>query len=70
MTIDGPDPYKDALRLQARLKALKALLELQRWQVEVLNNRLYSSEPGGVAARRLLTLKREEETNGSRPIKP
>jgi hypothetical protein len=40
---------------------LKALLELQRWQIEVLNGRLYSSEPGGVAARRLLDLKRSDD---------
>ncbi len=60
MTTGGPDPLKDALDLQARVRALKALLELQRWQVEVLNNRLYSSTPGGVAARRLLGLKRSE----------
>jgi hypothetical protein len=40
---------------------LQALLELQRWQIEVLNKRLYSPEPGGVAARRLLALKRSEK---------
>jgi hypothetical protein len=39
---------------------LQSLLELQRWQIEVLNNRLYSSEPGSIAARRLLSLKRSE----------
>jgi hypothetical protein len=60
MTTSGPDPLQDALDLQARVRALKALLELQRWQVEVLNDRLYSSAPGGVAARRLLALKRGE----------
>ena len=60
MTTGGPDPLKDALVLQARVRGLQALLELQRWQIEVLNNRLYSSEPGGVAARRLLDLKRSE----------
>ncbi|QRM28660.1 hypothetical protein [Microvirga sp. VF16] len=60
MTTSGPDPLKDALVLQARVRGLQALLELQRWQIEVLNNRLYSSEPGGVAARRLLDLKRSE----------
>jgi hypothetical protein len=60
MSTGGPDPLQDALDLQARVRALKALLELQRWQVEVLNNRLYSSAPGGVAARRLLALKRSE----------
>lgn len=60
MTTGGPDPLKDALALQARVRGLQALLELQRWQIEVLNNRLYSSEPGGVAARRLLDLKRRE----------
>ncbi len=61
MTADGPDPLKDALHLHARIRGLKALLELQRWQIEVLNGRLYSSEPGGVAARRLLDLKRSDD---------
>ncbi|WP_162820365.1 hypothetical protein [Microvirga calopogonii] len=65
MTTGGPDPLKDALALQARVRGLQALLELQRWQIEVLNNRLYSSEPGGVAARRLLALKRDETTRGA-----
>jgi hypothetical protein len=55
-----PGPLEDALDLQVRVRTLKALLELQRWQVEVLNDRLYSSEPGGIAARRLLDLKRRE----------
>jgi hypothetical protein len=64
MTTGGPDPLKDALALQARVKGLQALLELQRWQIEVLNNRLYSSEPGGIAARRLLDLKRREMQRG------
>jgi hypothetical protein len=61
MATGGPDPLKDALTLQARIKGLQALLELQLWQIEVLNKRLYSSEPGGVAARRLLALKRSEK---------
>jgi hypothetical protein len=61
MATGGPDPMKDALALQARVKGLQALLELQLWQIEVLNKRLYSSEPGGVAARRLLALKRSEK---------
>ena len=60
MMTDGPDPLKDALDLQARVRALRTLLELQRWQIEVLNDRLYSSDPGGIAARRLLALKRSE----------
>jgi len=60
MTTGGPDPLKDALALQARVRGLQALLELQRWQIEVLNGRLYSSEPGGIAARILLDLKRRE----------
>jgi hypothetical protein len=58
------DPLKDALTLQARVKGLQALLELQRWQIEVLSNRLYSSDPGGVAARRLLDIKRRETSAG------
>lgn len=60
MTDDNPDPLKDALGLQIRVKSLRALLELQRWQIERLNDRLYSSDPGGVAAKRLLALKRIE----------
>lgn len=60
MTGKGPDPLKDALDLQNRVRSLRALLELQRWQIEVLNDRLYSSDPGGTAARRLLALKRSE----------
>ena len=63
-TTSGPDPLKDALDLQARIRALKALLELQRWQIEVLNEKLYSSEPGDVAARRLISLK-QRESRGS-----
>ncbi|MGO4526030.1 hypothetical protein AB4097_14320 [Microvirga sp. 2MCAF35] len=65
MTTGGPDPLKDALALQARVRGLQALLELQRWQIEVLNNRLYSPEPGGIAARRLLALKRDETPQGA-----
>ncbi|MEE1610504.1 hypothetical protein [Microvirga sp. CF3016] len=60
MTTSGPDPLKDALALQARVRGLQALLELQLWQIELLNNRLYSHEPGGIAARRLLAIKRRE----------
>jgi hypothetical protein len=60
MTGDSPDPLKDALDLQDRVRSLRALLELQRWQIEVLNDRLYSSDSGGIAARRLLALKRSE----------
>jgi len=60
MTTGGPDPLKDARVLEARVRALQALLELQRWQIDVLSKKLYSSEPGGIAARRLLDLKRLE----------
>jgi hypothetical protein len=63
-----PGPLEDALDLQVRVRTLKALLELQRWQVEVLNDRLYSSEPGGIAARRLLDLKRREAQMTSLPV--
>ncbi|MBM6581152.1 hypothetical protein ILT44_13235 [Microvirga sp. BT689] len=59
---------KDALDLQVRVRTLKALLELQRWQVEVLNGRLYSSASGGIAARRLLDLKRREAQMTSLPV--
>lgn len=62
MTTRGPDPLKDALSLQARVRGLQALLELQRWQFDVLSNRFHSSNPGGVAARRLLEIKRREGT--------
>ena len=61
MTTRGPDPLHDALHLQIRIRSLRALLELQRWQVGILNERLYSSGPGGVAARRLLAVKHSEE---------
>ena len=35
MTGDDPDPLKDALDLHNRVRSLRALLELQRWQIEV-----------------------------------
>jgi hypothetical protein len=60
MKARGPDPLQDALELKAHVRSLKALLELQRWQIEVLNERLYASAPGGTAARRLLALKQSE----------
>ncbi|MBF9195688.1 hypothetical protein [Microvirga terrestris] len=68
MTGDDPDPLKDALDLQIRVRSLRALLELQRWQIEVLNDRLYASDPGGVAARRLLALKRVEMQGLQTPL--
>ena len=61
MMLSGPDPLQDALELRAQIRGLKALLDLQRWQIEVLNERLYSAQPGGAAARRLLALKQSEE---------
>jgi hypothetical protein len=61
MMLSGPDPLQDALELKARIRGLKALLDLQRWQIEVLNERLYSAAPGGTAAKRLLALKQSEE---------
>jgi len=54
----APDPLQDVRVLHAQIKGLKALLDLQRWQIEVLTDRLYSTQPGEVAARRLLALKR------------
>jgi hypothetical protein len=60
MNTCGPDPLQDALELSAHIRGLKALLEFQRWQIEVLNDRLYASESGGAAARRLLVLKQRE----------
>ncbi len=54
------DPLQNARVLHARIKGLKKLLELQQWQIETLTDRLYSQQPGGVAARRLLALKRIE----------
>jgi hypothetical protein len=68
MATGGPNPLKDALDLQVRVRTLKALLELQRWQVEVLNDRLHSSKPGGIAARRLLDLKRREAQTAGLPV--
>lgn len=68
MKDSGPDPLQDALELEAHLKGLRTLLELQRWQIEVLNERLYASAPGGAAARRLLALK-QSETEASRARK-
>jgi hypothetical protein len=35
-------------------------LELQQQQIETLADRLYSQEPAGIAARRLMALKRIE----------
>lgn len=61
MKASGPDPLQDALELKAHVRGLKALLELQRWQIEVLNDRLYASASGGTAARRLLALKQGEQ---------
>lgn len=60
MTLSGPDPLQDALELRAQIRGLKALLDLQRWQIEVFTERLYSAESGGTAARRLLALKQGE----------
>lgn len=57
MTIRRLDPLQDALAIQARIKGLRALLELQRWQIEVLSSRLYAGDSAGTAARRLLALK-------------
>lgn len=64
----GPNPLQDALELKAQIKGLKALLEFQRWQIEVLNDRLYASESGGTAARRLLALKQSEQDRARRPL--
>ncbi|HZH11441.1 MAG TPA: hypothetical protein VEZ24_13840 [Microvirga sp.] len=61
MKVGGPDPLQDALELRAHIKGLQALLEFQRWQIEVLNDRLYAAQSGGTAARRLLALKQSEE---------
>jgi hypothetical protein len=60
MKNSGPDPLQDALELRAHVRGLKALLEFQRWQIEVLNEKLYASATGGKAARRLLALKQRE----------
>lgn len=62
----GPNPLQDALELNAHVRGLKALLEFQRWQIEVLNDRLYTSESGGTAARRLLALKQSEAESSRR----
>ncbi|WP_194164626.1 hypothetical protein [Microvirga thermotolerans] len=47
--------------LQARIRGLTALLRIQQQQIERLNDRLYEETPGGIAARRLLDLKRSEK---------
>ncbi|WP_243373160.1 hypothetical protein [Microvirga solisilvae] len=61
MKVGGPDPLQEALELRAHIRGLQALLEFQRWQIEVLNDRLYAAQSGGTAARRLLALKKSEE---------
>ncbi|HEY8381765.1 MAG TPA: hypothetical protein VIL09_06420 [Microvirga sp.] len=43
--------------LQQHLASLRALLELQQKQIQAWDERLYSAQPGGVAARRLIGLK-------------
>lgn len=61
MKVDGPDLLQDALELRAHIRGLQSLLEYQRWQIEVLNDRLYDAQSGGMAARRLLALKQSED---------
>jgi hypothetical protein len=51
------NPLRDAQSLCARIEGLKALLELQRRQVEAWETRLYGNAPAGTAARRLVALK-------------
>ncbi|WP_134494136.1 hypothetical protein [Microvirga pakistanensis] len=60
MRTHGPELLQDALELRAHVRSLKALLELQRCQIEALHERLYAPESGGKAARRLLALKLSE----------
>jgi hypothetical protein len=59
------DPLQDARALQPRIERLRLLLEIQRQQIETLNDRLYSSRSGGVAARRLLALAQTRNTRRS-----
>lgn len=59
----SPRLLQDALELRAHVRGLKALLEFQRWQIEVMNDRLYEPESGGKAAQRLLALKQGEAEN-------
>jgi hypothetical protein len=54
------DPLQNARVLHAQIRGLKKLLELQQQQIETLADRLYSQEPAGIAARRLMALKRIE----------
>lgn len=61
MKVGGPHPLQDALELRAHVRGLQALLEFQRRQIEVLNDRLYAAQSGGTAARRLLALKQSED---------
>jgi len=59
------DPLQDARALQPRIERLRMLLEIQRRQIEALNDKLYSTQPAGVAARRLLALKRSAQSRHS-----
>ena len=52
------DPLQDARDLQPRIERLRMLLDVQRRQFEAINDRLYSPRTAGVAARRLIALKR------------
>jgi hypothetical protein len=61
MKVGGPHPLQDALELRAHIRGLQSLLAFQRWQIEVLNDRLYAAQSGGTAARRLLALKQSED---------
>ncbi len=54
------DPLQDARQLQAGIKTLRALLDLQLRQVERWNARLYEQTAGGSAAQRLVALKQAE----------
>ncbi len=47
----------DVTELHDHIQRLRALLDLQRRQVGVIEARLYPSGPGGTAARRLMALK-------------
>jgi hypothetical protein len=51
---------QEAQELHDQVERLRALLRFQLQQINRLDDKLYSSAPGGVAARRLLALKRQK----------
>ena len=52
------DLLHESRQLAEAIRSLRALLELQREQIDSFEERLYPDTPGGAAARRLVALKR------------